>query len=154
MIQYTTGNIMDSSAEALVNAVNTVGVMGKGIALQFKQMFPHNFKIYKQACMNGQFTTGKVLAVKDREIVLGERLIINLPTKQHWKMPSTYAYVENGLIALAAYLRAHPVKSLAMPALGCGNGGLEWPKVKPLIEQHLAALDMVIWVYEPQLSAS
>lgn len=150
MIRYTTGNIMDSSAEALVNTVNTVGVMGKGIALQFKQTFPHNFDVYKQACQSGQFTTGKILAVKDSDLLLGERLIINLPTKQHWKMPSTYEYVESGLIALLAYLKDNPIKSLAMPALGCGNGGLDWLKVKPMIERHLGELDMAIWVYEPQ----
>jgi O-acetyl-ADP-ribose deacetylase (regulator of RNase III) len=149
MIRYITGNIMDSSAEALVNTVNTVGVMRKGIALQFRQAFPHNFNVYKQACMNGQLTTGKMLAVKDIELLLGERLILNFPTKQHWKMPSKYEYVESGLIALVSYLQHNPVKSIAIPALGCGNGGLEWQKVKLLIEQHLAGLDMAIWVYEP-----
>ena len=142
MIRYTTGNIMDSSAEALVNTVNTVGVMGKGIALQFKQAFPHNFNVYKQACVNGQLTTGKILAVKDSELLMGERLIINFPTKQHWKMPSQYDFVESGLIALVSYLQDNPVKSLAMPALGCGNGGLDWNKVKPLIERHLSNLDI------------
>ena len=140
---------MDSSAEALVNTVNTVGVMGKGIALQFKQAFPHNFNVYKHACDNGQLTSGKILAVKDRELLLGERLIINFPTKSHWRSPSTYEYIESGLIALVAYLRENPVKSMAMPALGCGNGGLDWYKVRPMIEQHLSALDLAIWVYEP-----
>ncbi|MDB5153874.1 MAG: hypothetical protein JWR54_2625 [Mucilaginibacter sp.] len=153
MIRYITGNIMDSSAEALVNTVNTVGVMGKGIALQFKQAFPHNFEVYKNACMNGQLTTGKILAVKDSDLLMGERLIINFPTKQHWKFSSKYEFVESGLIALGAYLKDNPVKSLAMPALGCGNGGLEWNEVKPMIEQHLAKFDMAIWVYEPQLKA-
>ena len=149
MLRFTTGNIMDSSAEALVNTVNTVGVMGKGIALQFKQAFPHNFNVYQQACLNGQLVTGKILAVKDSELLLGERLIINFPTKQHWKVPSKYEYVESGLIALIAYLQANPVKSMAIPALGCGNGGLDWQKVKPMIENHLFQLDMPIWVYEP-----
>lgn len=151
MIRYTTGNIMDSSAEALVNTVNTVGVMGKGIALQFKQAFPHNYEVYKNACANGQLTTGKIIAVKDSELLLGERLIINFPTKQHWKMPSKYEYIESGLTALVAYLKGHAVKSLAMPALGCGNGGLEWQKVKLMIEQHLAGLDIAVWVYEPKV---
>jgi O-acetyl-ADP-ribose deacetylase (regulator of RNase III) len=154
MIRYTTGNIMDSSAEALVNTVNTVGVMGKGIALQFKQAFPHNFNVYKQACDNGQLTTGKILAVMDRELLFGERLIINFPTKQHWKIPSSYAYVESGLIALAAYLEKNPVNSLAMPAPGCGNGGLDWNKVRPMIEQYLSELNMSIWVYEPIIKVS
>lgn len=149
MLRYTTGNLLDSSAEALVNTVNTVGVMGKGIALQFKQAFPHNYSLYKQACANGTLTTGKLLAVKDSELLLGERLIINFPTKQHWKMPSRYEYIESGLIALVAYLKKNPVGSLAMPALGCGNGGLDWHKVRPTIEQHLSELNMSIWLYEP-----
>lgn len=121
MLRFTTGNLLDSSAEALVNTVNTFGVMGKGIALQFKQAFPHNFNLYKQACLNGALTTGKILAIKDSEMLLGERLIINFPTKQHWKMPSRYEYIESGLIALVSYLMDNPVKSLAMPALGCGE---------------------------------
>jgi len=154
MIRYTTGNIMDSSAEALVNTVNTVGVMGKGVALQFKQAFPHNFELYKNACITGQLTTGKIFAVKDSELLMGERLIINFPTKQHWKMPSKYEYVDSGLTALVAYLKDHPLKSLAMPALGCGNGGLEWNKVRPMIEQYLSALNMSIWVYEPVIKAT
>jgi len=128
--------------------------MGKGIALQFKQAFPHNFNVYKQACMNGQLTIGKILTVKDSELLMGERLIINFPTKQHWKMPSRYEYVESGLIALVAYLNENPVGSLAMPALGCGNGGLEWYRVKPLIERYLSKLDISIWVYEPQIKAN
>jgi O-acetyl-ADP-ribose deacetylase (regulator of RNase III) len=151
MIRYTTGNIMDSSAEALVNTVNTVGVMGKGIALQFKQAFPHNFNVYKQACVNGQLKTGQILAVKDSDLLLGDRLIINFPTKSHWKMPSRYEYVESGLIAPVAYLRDNPVKSLAMPALGCGNGGLDWVKVRTMIEDHLSGPDISIWVYEPKV---
>jgi O-acetyl-ADP-ribose deacetylase (regulator of RNase III) len=154
MLRFTTGNLLDSSAETLVNTVNTVGVMGKGIALQFKQTFPHNFRVYHQACLNGSFKTGQVLAVKDNDLLLGERLIINFPTKSHWKSPATYAYVESGLIALVAYLKGNPIKSLAIPALGCGNGGLDWHKVKPMIEQHLGKLDMAIWVYEPKLKAS
>lgn len=154
MLRFTTGNLLDSSAEALVNTVNTVGVMGKGIALQFKQTFPHNYSLYKQACLNGTLTTGKILAIKDSELLLGERLIINFPTKQHWKMPSRYEYIESGLIALVAYLKKNRVNSLAMPALGCGNGGLDWNKVRPMIEQHLATLDMSIWVYEPIIKAN
>jgi len=151
MLRYTTGNLLSSSAEALVNTANTVGVMGKGIALQFKRAFPHNFEIYKDACLNGNFRTGQILAVRDSELVLGERLIINFPTKQHWKMPSTYDYIESGLNTLVAYLKESPVKSLAMPALGCGNGGLDWTRVKLMIEQHLSALDTDILVYEPNI---
>lgn len=151
MLRYTTGNLLSSSAEALVNTVNTVGVMGKGIALQFKRAFPHNFEIYKVACLNGSFRTGQILAVRDSELILGERLIINFPTKQHWKLPSRYEYIESGLHTLVAYLKENTVKSLAMPALGCGNGGLEWLKVKRMIEQHLSGVDTDIWVYEPTI---
>lgn len=151
MIRYTTGNIMDSSAEALVNTVNTVGVMGKGIAMQFKRAFPHNFEVYRQACLNGQLKTGQVLVVKDNELLMGERLIINLPTKAHWRLPSKYEYIDSGLQALRDYLMIHPVKSLAMPALGCGNGGLDRKMVKPKIEENLADLNISIWVYEPAL---
>ncbi|WP_394771898.1 macro domain-containing protein [Mucilaginibacter sp.] len=154
MLRFTTGNILDSSAEALVNTVNTVGVMGKGIALQFKQAFPYNYNIYRQTCLHGQSKTGQVLAVKDSELLFGERLIINFPTKQHWKLPSQYDFVESGLIALVSYLRHNPVKSIAMPALGCGNGGLDWNKVKPLIERYLSNMDISIWVYEPIFKAT
>jgi O-acetyl-ADP-ribose deacetylase (regulator of RNase III) len=151
MLRFTTGNLLDSSAEALVNTVNTVGVMGKGIALQFKQAFPHNYEIYRQACLNGSLQTGQLLTVTDTDLLMGERLIINFPTKRHWKSPSTYEYVETGLVALVNYLKTKPIKSLAMPALGCGNGGLDWKLVKPMIEKHLAGLDLSIWIYEPQI---
>jgi O-acetyl-ADP-ribose deacetylase (regulator of RNase III) len=97
--------------------------MGKGIALQFKQAFPHNYEIYRQACLNGSLQTGQLLTVTDTDLLMGERLIINFPTKRHWKSPSTYEYVETGLVALVNYLKTKPIKSLAMPALGCGNGG-------------------------------
>jgi O-acetyl-ADP-ribose deacetylase (regulator of RNase III) len=151
MLRFTTGNILDSSAEALVNTVNTVGVMGKGIALQFRQAFPHNYEVYRQACLNASLQTGHLLAVKDTELLMGERLIINFPTKRHWKSPSTYEYVETGLVALVTYLKTIPIKSLAMPALGCGNGGLDWKLVKPMIENHLGELDLSVWIYEPQI---
>jgi O-acetyl-ADP-ribose deacetylase (regulator of RNase III) len=149
MLRYTTGNLLSSSAEALVNTVNTAGVMGKGIALQFKRAFPHNFEVYEVACLNGSFRTGQILAVRDSELILGERLIINFPTKQHWKFPSRYEYIESGLHALVAYLKENTVRSLAMPALGGGNGGLDWLKVKAMIEQHLSGVATDIWVYEP-----
>lgn len=151
MLRFTSGNLLDSSAEALVNTVNTVGVMGKGIALQFKQAFPHNYQVYRQACLNGFFQTGQLLVVADTDLLLGERLIINFPTKRHWKSPSTYEYVETGLVALVNLLKTNTIKSLAMPALGCGNGGLDWKLVKPLIEKHLAELNLSIWIYEPQI---
>jgi O-acetyl-ADP-ribose deacetylase (regulator of RNase III) len=149
MIKYVKGNLLDSPAVALVNTVNTVGVMGKGIALQFKQAYPHNFAVYKNACRIGQVEIGKILAVKDRDLILGDKLIINLPTKTHWRLPSEYGYIERGLIALRAYLIENDIKSLAMPAPGCGNGGLDWNLVKPILEKYLGGLDSRIDVYEP-----
>jgi O-acetyl-ADP-ribose deacetylase (regulator of RNase III) len=150
MIRFINGNILDSSAEALVNTVNTVGLMEKGIALQFKQTFLRNYILYKEACLKGKLQTGHLLVVKDNDLLLGDRLIINFPTKTHWKLPSKQEYIESGLIALVAYLKENPVKSLALPALGCGNGGLDWRIVKPMIANRLSQLDMAIWVYEPK----
>jgi O-acetyl-ADP-ribose deacetylase (regulator of RNase III) len=92
MITYTTGNLFDNNATALLNTVNTVGVMGKGIAFQFKQAFPHNFKIYKKACRDGKFAIGQLLTIWDSNLLYGERLIINLPTKTHWRLSAEYTY--------------------------------------------------------------
>ncbi|TSD66369.1 macro domain-containing protein [Inquilinus sp. KBS0705] len=114
--------MLEDPAEALVNTVNTVGVMGKGIALQFKIAFGHNYKKYKEACLGGQFSTGQLLAVRDTNLLYGETLVINFPTKQDWKNPSKYEYIEKGLVMLASYLMENRIHSLAMPALGCGNG--------------------------------
>jgi len=140
---------MESKAYALCNTVNTVGVMGKGIALQFKLLFPHNYEVYRNACRQGKFTIGQILAIPDYNLIMGERLIINFPTKQHWKFPSEYAYIESGLVALNSLIKAYPVKSIAIPPLGCGNGGLEWVIVKEMIIKYLGGLDADIEVYEP-----
>jgi len=148
MITYTTGNLLEADTEALVNTVNTVGVMGKGIALQFAERFKTNLKLYKEACKSGELTVGKLLAVKDSDLH-GERLIINFPTKKDWKHRSSYAYIEDGLNALVALIAERNIKSIALPPLGCGNGGLQWAKVKPMIEEHLGGLDVRVVVYEP-----
>lgn len=122
-MKYIKGNLFDPETDALVNAVNTVGVMGKGIALQFKQTFPHNYKVYRAACKNGELTPGVLLAVND--LALGKnKLIVNFPTKKDWKHKSEYEYVESGLVELAKLIKAENIKSIAIPALGCGNGGL------------------------------
>jgi O-acetyl-ADP-ribose deacetylase (regulator of RNase III) len=149
MITYRKGNLPEDGAETLVNTVNTVGVMGKGIALAFKQAFPYNFMVYKDACKNGRLKIGQVLAVRDRNLLLGEKLIVNFPTKTHWRFPSEYSYIISGLKALSAFLIENPVNSLAIPALGCGNGGLDWAIVKPMMEGYLSGLDIEITVYEP-----
>ena len=149
MITYVTGNLMESPAVALVNTVNTVGVMGKGIALQFKNAFPHNFEVYREACKNKELAIGKILAVKDRDLLWGEKLILDFPTKTDWRLPSEYEYIESGLVALREYVIIHQVESLAIPPLGCGNGGLDWLKVKPMIADAMEGIELPIWIYEP-----
>jgi len=149
MIKIVTGDMLKASAEALVNTVNTVGVMGKGIALQFKEAFPYNNKKYVEACKKGQLEPGKLLPVWDSNLLYGRKLIINFPTKTHWRYPSKYEYIEKGLIALVALIKEENIKSIALPPLGCGNGGLEWPKVKEMITQHLGTLSIDVTVFEP-----
>src|SRR5690554_366302 len=118
MIHERTGDLLSSPAEALVNTVNTVGVMGKGIALQFKNRFPHNYKVYKDACKREEFTTGQVLMVEDGDL-MDRRKIINFPTKKHWKGNSKYEYIETGLVALRELIQREKIKSIAIPPLGC-----------------------------------
>jgi O-acetyl-ADP-ribose deacetylase (regulator of RNase III) len=150
MIRYTTGNLLQASAEALVNAVNCVGVMGKGIALQFKQAFPENYEQYRTACERGEVRPGQMF-VHSSNSSTGPRFIINFPTKQHWKDSSRLEDIETGLDALVSVILEHRIKSIALPALGSGLGGLDWPIVRNLIEQKLSPLpDVTILVYEPQ----
>lgn len=149
MIEFTTGNLLESSDAVLVNTVNTVGVMGKGIALQFKDEFPHNYALYEDACRKGELIPGKLLIVKDNSILYGEKTIVNFPTKVHWRNPSEYDYIEKGLIALRKYLYDEKVESISIPPLGCGNGGLDWNRVKPMIVSALDGLNTRIHLYEP-----
>jgi len=130
MIQYITGNILDSNAQALVNTVNTMGVMGKGIALQFKKAYPNNYKAYEKACKNNELQIGKMFVTIDSNTTTGERTIINFPTKANWRKPSEYKYIEDGLENLVEVINNKKIKSLAIPPLGAGNGGLKWEKVK------------------------
>lgn len=149
MINYTKGNLLEANTQALVNTVNTVGVMGKGIALQFKEAFQTNFKEYTIACKKGEMKPGKLLIVKENTLH-GERIIINFPTKTDWFQKSKYEYIEDGLIALRDELKKGEIKSIAIPPLGCGNGGLNWEKVKLLIEKYLESIENVeIIIYEP-----
>jgi O-acetyl-ADP-ribose deacetylase (regulator of RNase III) len=149
MLKFVTGDLLNSGAEGIVNAVNTVGVMGKGIALQFKQLFPYNFKEYKKACEEKLLKPGVLLVVKDRHPVTGDKTIINFPTKVHWKNPSKMEYVEMGLVELRKIIPEYGLRSIAVPALGCGAGGLKWEVVKALIQQYLADVDGEVFVYEP-----
>jgi O-acetyl-ADP-ribose deacetylase (regulator of RNase III)/uncharacterized protein YwgA len=149
MIKYLVGDMLRADTEALVNTVNTVGVMGKGIALQFKEAFPFNNKQYVQACKNNELVPGKMLAVWDSNLIYGRKRIINFPTKTHWRQPSKYQYIEEGLDALKRLIIEEDIKSIAIPPLGAGNGGLDWEKVKPMITKALDGLDVDVHVYEP-----
>ncbi len=135
MITETKGNSLEAKTEALVNAVNCVGVMGKGIALQFKQKFPADyFNAYKLACQNGELAIGKVQVYELKNVETNPRFIINFPTKKHWREPSKIEYIESGLQSLVKAIERYEIKSIAMPALGAGLGGLDYEEVKPLIE--------------------
>jgi O-acetyl-ADP-ribose deacetylase (regulator of RNase III) len=149
MLNFIAGNILDSKCYAFVNTVNTVGVIGKGVALQFKQVFPHNYSLYKQACLSHNLKIGELLTVKESSLLMGERLIINFPTKTHWRLPSEYTYIEQGLIALFNYVSTDKIPTVAQPALSYGNGGLDWKKVQSMIHIHLSKPDGIIEIYEP-----
>lgn len=150
MINYVTGNILHDQSDAIINTVNTVGVMGKGLALQFKKAFPHNFTVYKKACDNKELTTGKVLPVSLNSMN-APYYIINFPTKSHWKDSSKLEYIEQGLDDLLKQADRLQFKSVAIPALGSGLGGLPWNEVSKVIEQKLATRTDIEWrVYPPQ----
>lgn len=149
MIEYTTGNLFDADTDALVNTVNCVGVMGKGIALQFKQAYPQNFKEYEQACKLNEVVPGKML-VHDLKSLLRPRFIVNFPTKRHWKEKSRLSDIVSGLHDLINQIRLYDIQSIAVPPLGCGNGGLDWREVKPIIESFANQLPEVKFlVFEP-----
>lgn len=149
MMHFTTGNLLEADAEAVVNTVNTVGVMGKGIALMFKERFPQNFAAYAAACKSGEVQTGQMFVTPVHELG-GPRWVINFPTKQSWRSPTQTEWVRTGLIALRDTILEKHITSIAIPPLGCGNGGLDWKDVRPLIEETLGDLESVsIVVYEP-----
>ncbi len=149
MIQFIEGNLLESKAEALVNTVNTVGVMGKGIALQFKNQYPNNYKLYEKACKAKEIQVGKLFVTEDSSLLEGRKIIINFPTKTDWRKPSEYSYIESGLKELARIITEHGIKSVAIPPLGAGNGGLDWNVVKRIIEKNLTGLNCDIQIYEP-----
>ena len=150
MIEYRSGDILKSEAEALVNTVNCVGVMGRGVALQFKNAFPENFKAYAAACKREQVQPGRMFVFETGQLT-PPRYIINFPTKRHWRGKSRIEDIEAGLVALVAEIRARRIRSIALPPLGAGLGGLDWSAdVRPRVEAALRALDDVqVIVYEP-----
>ncbi len=149
MINFKQEDIFKINVEAIINTVNTVGVMGKGIALQFKDKFPENYKAYKKACDNEELRVGKLFITETYQI-LNPKFIINFPTKEHWKERSKIEYITKGLKALKEFLVENNIKSVAIPPLGAGNGGLNWKEVKVVIQEELSELeDIEIIVLEP-----
>ena len=152
MITYTKGNLLAADVEAVVNTVNTVGIMGKGIALMFKGRFPRNFESYARACEAGEVRIGKMFVTENVEL-LGPRWIINFPTKTHWRVKTKTEWVVEGLEDLVRVTREKNIRSVAIPSLGCGNGGLHWDDVRPLMHSALEALDDIdAIIYEPTVS--
>ena len=144
-----TGNLLEAEADALVNTVNTVGVMGKGIALQFKNAYPAMFKAYAKACKQGEVRLGEVW-VYDAGQITHPRWVVNFPTKGHWRSKSRMRDIEAGLEDLRRVIKELGITSIALPPLGCGNGGLDWAEVRPLIEHGLDGLDVEVLVYAPR----
>lgn len=149
MIRYTRGNLLEASADALVNTVNEVGVMGKGIALQFRDAFPESARQYQEAARQGRVQVGRMFVTENPSLVK-PHWIIHFPTKRNWRQPSRIAWVREGLKDLARVMKARGITSIAIPPLGCGNGGLDWLQVRREIEGALAMMpDVDITVYEP-----
>jgi len=149
MIEELNGDLLQAKAEALVNPVNCVGTMGKGLALQFRGEFTENYDLYREACNRGEVRIGEMFVYETHFTVL-PKYIINFPTKQHWRQPSEMSFIKSGLEALVRTLRDRRIKSVALPRLGCGNGGLDWKIVKPLIFAALEPLPKVrVLLYSP-----
>lgn len=142
MIEYIQGNIFDSPAQVIVNTVNTVGVMGKGLALSFKQRYPEMFNRYRTACEKKQLTVGKLMLFYEPD-----HWILLFPTKKNWRNPSKLEYLEKGLIKFVNTYADKNITSIAFPKLGCGNGELSWDEVKPLMEKYLKPLPIDIYIY-------
>ena len=143
MLKYLKGDLLSSPAQVQVNTVNTVGVMGKGIALQFKNKYPEMFIEYQKVCEKQQLDIGKLYLWKSPE-----KWILMFPTKKHWRNPSRMEYIERGLQKFVDNYERLGIESIAFPKLGCGNGGLEWSAVKPIMEKYLSPLPISIYIYE------
>lgn len=149
VIEFKQGNLLEANVEAVVNTVNSVGIMGKGIALMFKERFPDNFESYKKACENQEIRIGKMFVSENKEI-FGPKWVVNFPTKTHWRVQTKHEWIEEGLHDLVRVIMDKKISSIAIPPLGCGNGGLNWRDVKPLIVaalENIEGLEAV--VYEP-----
>jgi len=149
VLKLTQGDILNADVEALVNTVNCVGIMGRGVALQFRKAYPDNYTQYKAVCDRRELEPGKLFTYTNKSLT-NPHYIINFPTKVHWKGNSHLDYIEKGLEALVAEIERLGIQSIALPPLGCGLGGLDWTAVKPRIEAAFAALSQVdVLLYEP-----
>lgn len=150
MIHLTTGNLLDSNCDALVNPVNTVGVMGKGLALQFKQAWPDNYAAYRRACEQGAVQLGKMFVFETGN-AFAPRFIINFPSKGHWRSASRLEDIAAGLDDLRQVIDHYAITSIAIPPVGCGLGGLDWLVVLPMIEKAFAHMPEVeAFIFQPQ----
>ena len=152
MIRFTTGDIFAQPVDAIVNPVNCVGVMGRGLARQFKHRYPDAFVAYREACARGQLLPGRVFVYDTR--AHRPTWIVHFPTKRHWRNPSAIGDIDAGLQDLAAAIPRHGIASLAIPPLGCGLGGLNWQAVRAIVEARLASTACTITVLEPPRTAS
>ena len=141
MIKDMSGDLLEAPCEALVNPVNTAGPMGKGLALQFKRRFPENYRAFHEACMQGKVRPGEMFTF--RLAGKSPRLIVNFPTKRHWRSRARMEDIVSGLANLACVIREHEIRSIAVPALGCGLGGLDWQEVRTKIVEALSPLDQL-----------
>jgi len=148
MIFLAKGDLLKARTEALVNTVNCVGVMGKGIALQFKKNYSQYYEAYALACRNGEVRPG-IMFVQPVGELFTPKYIINFPTKRHWKDQSRIEDIENGLVDLVATIKKLDIESIAIPPLGCGLGGLDWDEVRPRIFHHLEPLQSRVLLFEP-----
>jgi O-acetyl-ADP-ribose deacetylase (regulator of RNase III) len=144
-VREVDGDLLADDAQVLVNAVNTVGVMGAGIALAFKNAYPAMFESYRQACMRAELDIGRYHMVQ----VTPGRFVYNFPTKRYWRDPSRPSYIAAGLPVLASVLTEQEIASVALPALGCGHGGLDWPLVRAMIDTSLCGHPTDIRLYRP-----
>jgi O-acetyl-ADP-ribose deacetylase (regulator of RNase III) len=149
VLEEVFGDLLTANCEALVNAVNTVGMMSQGVSLTFKQKYPDNFDAYRRACDAGELTPGRMF-IFDRA-PHKPRWIINFPTKQHWSDPSRVENIHAGLLDLVEQIRVRGIRSVAVPALGCGMGGLSWPEVRPMIaDAFYNSTDVHVMLYPPR----
>ena len=142
MVEYIEGNIFDSPAQVIVNTVNTVGVMGKGLALKFKKRYPEMFAAYRTACEKHQLTTGKLMLWRGPD-----HWVLMFPTKQNWRNPSRVEYIEDGLKKFSDTYAERNISSIAFPKLGCGNGELDWDVIRPIMEKYLKPLPIDVYIY-------